>query len=253
MLLQAKAFKAFKLRALDGDIGKANEFYFDDKHWTVRYLVADTGGWLIGRQVLISPYALSPVLEEEQVIPVNLTMKQIENSPSLTSHQPVSRQYELDYYAYYEWPYYGYGTHPWGAGPYIVRDPESQPEAHHPQHAWDPHLHSTHDVTGHHIHAVDGAIGHVTDFVIDEETWSIRYLIVDTNYWWAGKRILISPQWIERISWDEAMVHVTLTREDIKQAPEYLPESLTRDYETELHDHYCKPVYWADELSAKRH
>jgi len=252
MLLQAKDFKALKLRALDGDIGKANEFYFDDKHWTVRYLVADTGGWLVGRQVLISPYALSPADTGEGVLPVNLTMKQIENGPSLTSHQPVSRQFEVDYYAYYEWPYYGNGVHPWGAGPYIVRDPDLQSKVAQSKHTWDPHLHSTHDVAGLHIHALDGSIGHVEDFVIDEETWSIRYLIVDTNNWWAGKRILVSPQWIARISWDESTVHVNLSREDIKQAPEYLPESLTRDYEAELHGHYGKRVYWADELSAKK-
>ena len=94
MLRQAKEFKNFKLRARDGDIGKAREFYFDDHHWTVRYLVADTGGWLSGRQVLISPYALDPVNEAEQVLPVDLTKKQIEECPSLNSDQPVARQYE---------------------------------------------------------------------------------------------------------------------------------------------------------------
>src|ERR1035437_5131560 len=97
MLREAKEFKSFKLRARDGDIGKAREFYFDDRFWTVRYLVADTGRWMTGRQVLLSPYALDPANESQQILPVDLTKKQIENSPALTRHEPVSRQYETQY------------------------------------------------------------------------------------------------------------------------------------------------------------
>ena len=114
MLRQAKEFKNFKLRARDGDIGKAKEFYFDDENWTVRYLVANTGGWLSYRLVLISPYALDPANEAEQVLPVDLTKKQIEESPSLNSDQPVSRQFETRYYSYYGWPNYWSGPHIWG-------------------------------------------------------------------------------------------------------------------------------------------
>ena len=86
---------------------------------------------------------------------------------------------------------------------------------------------------------MDGEIGHVEDFIIDDETWAIRYLIVDTHNWWPGKKVLVSPQWIERVSWGERKVFVNLSREAIKQSPEYTDESLlTRDYEIGLHRHY---------------
>ena len=154
------------------------------------------------RQVLISPYALVAVNKEEQHIVINLTKKQIENSPSLNSDKPVSRQFEEAYYGYYGWPMYWDGPNMWGTYPYIVRDPEKWRESIRAEKAsWDPHLRSTQDVSGHDIQAEDGEIGHVEDFIIDDETWAIRYLIIDTRNWWPGKKVLVSPQWIERVSW----------------------------------------------------
>ena len=93
--------KGYRLDGLDGEIGKVKEFYFDDTYWTIRYLVADSGNWLSDRQVLISPHALFAVNKEEQKIAINLTKKQIEDSPPLDSDKPVSRQYEKTYYMYY--------------------------------------------------------------------------------------------------------------------------------------------------------
>ena len=251
MLRRAKAFKSFKLRARDGDIGKAREFYFDDRYWTVRYLVADTGGWLSGRQVLITPYSLEPAIEVDQVLPVELSKKQIEESPSLASDEPVSRQYETRFYDYYGLPYYGDGPNMWGISSYIVRDPKAVREEARREEAWDPHLRSTSNVTGYHIQSLDGAIGHVEDFIIDDDTWSIRYLVVDTKNWWAGKHVLVSPQWIERVSWAELKVFINLSSEVIKRSPEYRPEPLNRDYETALYRHYDRPGYWTDELPTK--
>ena len=119
---------------------------------------------------------------------------------------------------------------------------------------WDPHLRSTHEVSGYEIHAVDGEIGHVEDFIFDDETWTIRYLIIDTRKWWQGKHVLISPRWIERISLSESKVIVNLSRETIMQAPEYSEESLfTREYETVLHQHYNRRGYWDDEPSDQEH
>jgi len=247
MLRKAKEFKSFKLRTRDGDIGKAKEFYFDDKHWTVRYLVADTGGWLSGRRVLISPYALEPALEGERVLPVDLTQKQIEDSPSLASDKPVSRQFELAYYGHYGYPMYWGGPFSWGTYPFLVRDRKKWKTSGQGEKAWDIHLRSTDAVRGHNIQALDGEIGHVEDFIIDDETWAIRYLIVDTKNWWPGKHVLISPQWIERDSWEESKVIINLPRETIKQSPEYTGDSLlTRDYETGLHRHYQREGYWSE-------
>lgn len=140
MLNKAKALKGFTLDSLDGAIGKINEFYFDDLHWTIRYVVADTGNWLAGRQVLISPYALADVNEEEKSIAINLTKKQIEDSPSLDSDKPVSRHFEEDYYGHYGWPMYWGGPYLWGAYPYIVRDREKWRESTQTEKAWDPHF-----------------------------------------------------------------------------------------------------------------
>jgi len=275
MLRSAKKFKSFTLRARDGDIGKANEFYFDDENWMVRYLVANTGGWLTYRLVLISPYVLSPANEAEQVLPVDLTKKQMEESPSLNSDQPVSRQYETQYYSYYGWPNYWSGPKSWGESGYpghqrggvnwpcgMAIPPLGSSMPHgknaaansasvHREVVGDPHLRSTEHVTGHHIQALDGEIGHVEDFIIDDETWAIRYLVIDTKKWRPGKHILISPQWVERVSWGELKVFVNLSREIIKDSPEYTAKSLvTRDYEIELHKHYHRGRYWADELVA---
>jgi sporulation protein YlmC with PRC-barrel domain len=128
-----------------------------------------------------------------------------------------------------------------------MRDREKGKESTQGEKAWDPHLRSTHDVSGYHIQATDGEIGHVEDFIIDDETWAIRYLIVDTRNWWPGKRILVSPQWIERVSWNESKVFVNLSREAIKASPEYSIESVpTRDYEAGLHLHYDRLGYWID-------
>ena len=248
MLIKAKTLEGFKLNSIDGDIGKVKEFYFDDLHWTIRYLVADTGGWLTGRQVLISPYALGDPDRLARHITVNLTKKQIEDSPSLSSDKPVSQQFELDYHGYYGYPMYSGGLSMWGAYPYIQRNRElwNQPIPEEKQ--GDPNLRSTREVSGYRIQSTDGEIGHVEDFIIDDQTWAIRYLIIDTGNWWLGKKVLVSPRWIDRVSWDESKVFINLPSEIIQQSPEYMQEILLmRDYETRLHQHYNRQGYWVDE------
>ncbi len=258
MLFKTKTLKTYKLDSLDGELGKVKEFYFDDHYWTIRYLVAETGSWLTGRQVLISPCALVAAIKEEEHIAVGLTKKEIEDSPSLDSDKPVSRQFEEAYNGYYGWPSYWQGASPLAfspafgisssAAPEVERQPKPIPS----QEEWDPHLRSTDSVQGHAIQALDGEIGHVEDFIIDDETWTIRYLIVDTRNWWLGKKVLLSPRWIERTSWSESKVLVNLSREAIKHSPEYKEESLlTRDYETALHRHYQHEGYWSEKSPDK--
>jgi hypothetical protein len=254
MLDKAKTLSGYKLDSLDGEIGRVKEFYFDDKHWAIRYLVVDTGNWLTGRQVLISPHALAAVNKEERNISINLTKKQIEDSPPLSSDKPVSKQYEESYYGYYGYPAYWVGPYMWGSYPYIERDLTKSREFAKNKKAWNPHLRSTQHVSGYYIHAEDGEIGHADDFIIDDELWAIRYLVIDTRNWWPGKKVLISPLWIERISWDESKVFVNLSCEAVKQSPTYTEESpLTRDYEIGLHEHYKYQGYWIDKPAAKKH
>ena len=246
MLDKVKTLDGYKLTNHDdGEIGTVKNFYFDDQYWTIRYLVADTGNWLTGRQVLLSPYALVAVIPEERHITINLTKQQIESSPALSSDKPVSQQYEMDYYGYYGYPLYWGGSYAWGAYPYLARDYEPEHELTPEEKGWDPHLRSTHEVSGYHIQATDGEIGHIEDFVIDDETWAIRYLIVDTQNWLPGKKILIAPQWIERMSWSESKVFIKFDREAIQQSPAYTEASLAaQDYEIRLHRHYSRPGYW---------
>jgi hypothetical protein len=185
-----------------------------------------------------------------------LTKKQIEDSPPLKSDEPVSRQFEESYYKYFAVPSY-WETHATRGqyGDMIGTSPDTErlPKSTSGSKTFDPRLRSTHDVSGHHIQAKDGEIGHVEDFIIDDETWMIRYLIVDTLNWWDGKMVLISPRWINRVSWDKAKVFVNLSRTAIKQSPEYIEGSpINREYEAALHQHYNFQGYWVDEPVAKK-
>ena len=248
MLIKAKTLKGYKLDCLDGEIGSVREFYFDDHYWTIRYLVAESGNWLSGRQVLISPYALGKIEKEEREISVDLTKKRIENSPSLSSETPVSRQFEDSYYGYYGWPMYWGGPSNWGPNTLIERDSKKWIGYTQGKDAWDPHLRSTDDVDGHYIHGLDGEIGHVEDFIVDDANWAIRYLVINTRNWWPGKKVLVAPQWIDRVSWAESKVFVGLSRDAIKQSPEYTDQSLVdRDFESRLYGHYNRHGYWVDE------
>ncbi len=233
MLSKARTLTGYSLQSLDGEIGTAKDFYFDDRDWTIRYLVADTGEWLVSRQVLISPHSVAGVHGGQGYIAVQLTKDQIEHSPSLNRDKPVSRQFEQAYFGFYGLPMY------WGFEHGRVKAGQFAPTRKKPG---DPDLRSANDVSGHHVAAVDGDIGHVEDFLIDDQTWEIRYLIVDTRDWLPGKHVLISPKWIERVSWKEKQVVVNLPREAIKQAPEYTDGSvMTQDQETALHRHYNRP------------
>jgi hypothetical protein len=236
--------KGYAIGAKDGDIGAIDDFLFDDELWTVRYLVADTAKWLPGRRVLISPIALGHVEAEEKRLPVSLKKEQVKNSPDLDSRN-ISREHESSYYDYYGWPYYWIGGAVWGPGtvPGNLANENKAPESSQ-QPGDEPHLRSAKEVTGYYIEAEDGDIGHVEDFIIDDDTWEIRYLIVDTKNWWPGKKVLVSPEWIDTVSWSDSRVYVDLTRDAIKSGPEFDPDNLNRDYEARLHKHYDRPGYW---------
>jgi hypothetical protein len=223
MLQNIKELYGNKLAALDGDIGHVKDFYFDDKTWVVRYAVADTGSWLTGRQVLLSPHAFGKLDRDEKTLHVKLTKKQIEKSPSIESHKPVSRQYEIEYYRYYGWPAYWEGGAMWGFGGYPVVLPPSKDEMeaqlqHH--HRDDKHLQSTKAVTGYYIQATDGAIGSVSGFMVDDKSWAVGELAVESGHWYSGKEILISTHKVARISYEESKVFVNLSMADIRRTAE---------------------------------
>jgi hypothetical protein len=223
MLLNLKKIYGHKLAAVDGQLGNINDFYFDDKSWAVRYLVVDTGTWLPGRQVLLAPHALGKFDADRGVVTVHLTCQQVEHSPSIEAHRPVSRQYEENYYSYYGWPNYWQGGGVWGLTEYPVVVPISttQEPVLHAYPKWeDVHLRSSRHVTGYQIEATDGPIGTVSGFLVDDKTWTIRELVVETGHWYAGKEIMIAPSKVTRVSYEEAKVYVQLTQADIRKTEE---------------------------------
>ena len=245
MLARAKEIRGYHLQATDGEIGKVKDFFFDDVSWIVRHVIADTGSWLASRRVLISPHAIQQVDHERRLLHVSLTRQQIEDSPPIEADQPVSTQREMEYYKYFGWPWYG--TDIVGAPLYPVGLPSIPPVTDQLDagERGDPHLRSIHEVNGYHIHAIDEALGHVDDFYLDEDSWTIRYLLLDTKNWGAGKRILLSPRWIERVSWQDREVFVNLSADAIRHAPAIDPSHpVSREFETQLHSHFGQKPYW---------
>src|SRR6185437_1642252 len=265
MLRTMKDLEGYAIRATDGDIGYVKDVYFDDGRWVVRYLIVETGSWLSSRQVLISPFAIGDPDWAGKVLPVLITKEQVKTSPGIDTDKPVSRQYEMQYLGFYGYPYYWGGAGFWGNvlspsmmltnGSYGGRDAEenrAQPnraraglEAGQDEDS-NPHLRSCKVVMGYHIEASDGDIGHVENLLIDEETWAIRYLIVNTSNWWLGHQVLIAPQWIGEVRWPDNTVVIHMTRQAVKDAPPYDPAvPLSRHWEAGLHRHYGHAGYWA--------
>jgi hypothetical protein len=243
-MINVNTFKGYALGSLDGDIGTVSEFYFDDRFWGIRYLVADTGNWLVGRRVLITPHQLRATDVPTRHVAVNLTKDQIEKSPSLDSDKPVSRQFEKDYYGYYMLPVYWGGPYMWGSYPHVERDAVDDRTTEEIEH-WDPNLRSSNEVTGYTLHTENGEIGHIDDFILDEDAWVIRYLVVDTGKWWPGKKILIAPAWITGINQLDSSVTVSLTTEAIKESPVYTEDApIDRVYEQALYRYYKRSEYW---------
>ncbi|MEP6669292.1 MAG: PRC-barrel domain-containing protein [Chthoniobacter sp.] len=258
MIRKFKHLIGCALAAKDGEIGKLREMLFDDHSWSIRYLVVDAGSWLLGRDVLIAPTALGEIDEQASRIVAHLDKEQVRNSPPIESEKPVSRQYEERYYRHYAWaPYWVVpGT---GAGmammpPLTVDEPEVsenlQPKVP-PEDKGDPCLRSSGEVARYSIHAQDGELGHIEDFLFDDADWRIRYLVVDTRKWFPGKHVLVAPNWIQEISFETGKVFVNLPRSTIKAAPEYDDGApISRAYEQRLVDHYGYKSYW-DAVASK--
>jgi sporulation protein YlmC with PRC-barrel domain len=267
MLRSMKDLQGYAIHASDGDIGHVEDFYFDDDTWAIRYFVVDTTGWLTARNnVLISPIAIGQPDLIKKVLPVSITKQQVQDSPSIDTQKPVARQHEIEYFRYFDYPLYWDGAGLWGAGPFpammtpgydgfvaashterMSREAayaQADAAAHRDD---DTHLRSCKAVMDYHIMATDGDIGHVQSLLVDEETWAIRYLVVNTSNWWLGNQVLIAPQWIKDVSWLSATVSVDLTRQMVKDAPPYDGTTqLDRQEETSIYEHYGHPPYWVD-------
>ena len=263
MLRSMKDLENYAIGAPDGEVGHVRDFYFDDDAWVIRYLVVETGSWLASRRVLISPISIHHPDWAGKVLPVSISKAQVKNSPGIDTDKPVSRQHEMEYMGYYGYPYYWGGDGMWGAGlyPYALspgaaasglssdalgRDDEAAARAERARHRNDdPHLRSCHAIEHYLIHATDGEIGHVEGLIVDEETWAIRYLVINTSNWWMGHKVLVAPQWIEQVSWAERQVAVNMSRHAIQAAPAWdaaIPPD--RAQEIDIYKHYDRSGYW---------
>ena len=263
MLRNTKDLENYAIHATDGEIGHVKDFYFDDDAWVVRYLVVDAGSWFSSRKVLISPISVDAPNWPDKTLSVSITKEQVKNSPNIDTDQPVSRQNEEQTMGYYGYANYWGGAGMWGGGmyPYAMvpgyagygvdrvereREMEAYLRAERARHRNDdPHLRSCNAVIHYHLHAKDGEIGHVAGYLVDEQTWAIRYLIVDTSNWWMGHKVLIAPEWITAVHLSDKTVSVDLSRESVKAAPVYDPETLwSRQSDLDLYGHYGRAGYW---------
>lgn len=255
MLIVGSVLKGYAIEASDGRIGTVETFLFDDTTWKIRWLVIDTGSWLIGRKVLVHPSAVGAPDHERQQLPVNLTKTQVEASPDIEQDQPVTMQMEHHLYDYYDWDPY-WGPDYYGAGmPGIGTGGLGLPNFGHAttmqadtlqrgSDDGDPHLRSMTAVRGYYIQAIDGAIGHVENFLVDDVSWAIRYLIVDTRNWWPGAHVLISPYAVQSINWSDNQIRLNVSRGTVKASPPWDPlDIVEQGYERRLHEHYGWPGY----------
>jgi hypothetical protein len=272
MIRTLNELQDYAIGATDGEVGHVKDFFFDDRAWVIRFLVVETGSWLSSRKVLISPFSIGKADWDNKRLPVQISREQVKNSPDVDTERPVTRQHEILNLDYYRYPYYWGGDSLWGDGLYypIMASPaalgydplgndlevqrangRAQAMSHQND---DPHLRSCKAVTGYHIHASDGDIGHIQGLLVDEDTWAIRYMVVNTSNWWVGQQVLVAPQWISEISWTDESVRVDLTRESVRNAPVFdTSTELNRHWESSFYSHYGRPGYWENEPAAARH
>ena len=237
MLQSLKELIGEKLNALDGEIGHVKDFYFDDQTWAVRYVVAETGTWLTSRQVLLSPLAFGTLYQDGRDMLVNITKKQIEDSPAIETHKPVSRQYEEEYHRYYGWPYYWEGDGLWGGmrgfpilevPPKFAANEPSAAAGSKPKRA-DAHLRSALAVKGYHLQATDGITGHVCNFLMDDKSWAIQQLVIKTGHRFTGKEVQIPVNKVTQISYDSSKVFMNLTTDAVERSLAYVLVTAPRE------------------------
>jgi sporulation protein YlmC with PRC-barrel domain len=262
MLRRLEEILGYELVASDGIVGTLHDVFLDDETWTVRYFAVDTGLWL-GRLVLVSPISIDAPDWQARRIPLRVTRDEIERSPDLLSRARFTREEEREFAAYYGYPQYWGGVRLWGWADRPGTLASAPPSGYIPPAALDPgvanvdalstSIYSSRDIRGYHIHALDGEIGHVDDFIIDEDTWSVRYLQLDTSNWIGGKTVLLSARWIQRIDPADGTIHVEVTKERIENSPEFDPDQpIDRAFEERLHQHYGLPAYWDRERARTR-
>jgi uncharacterized protein YrrD len=260
MLRSMRDLENYSIRATDGDIGCIKDFYFDDSAWVIRYLIVDTHGWIHNRKVLISPLSMGRPDWGGKILPVKITKEQVRDSPDIHTDKSVSRQHEMRYLGYYGYSYYWGRAGLWGesAYPHAMLNEGDDARSDDLDGGWgeqalsgsgrhkhdDAPLRSCKEVIGYHLHAADGDIGHVYDLLIDERTWVIRYIVVNTSNWFGGHQVLIVPHQIGDVSSTQRIVSADLTRQRVKDAPPYdAGEAFCLQEEESIWRHYGRNGY----------
>ncbi|HTL48967.1 MAG TPA: PRC-barrel domain-containing protein [Verrucomicrobiae bacterium] len=258
MIRDLKGLLGSRVFAVDGEVGKVEDFYFDAEKWTLRYFVVQTGDWLLGRRVLVSAAAFSKPRPRTGIVSVNFTKETIANSPEVGC-APLARWQEKELHDYYGWdPYWEeaemdiipplgneFNAALGAISPFLHEDGRDEIAA----------LHSIRNLRGARIEALDGPIGHLDTFMVDDHGWVIRYAAIDTHAWLQGKKVVLACQWITDVQsgGGTGKVLVHLTREKIEQGPEYRVDiDLDRAYEEQLCAHYDQERYWVPEWDEQR-
>ncbi|WP_162632618.1 PRC-barrel domain-containing protein [Paraliobacillus zengyii] len=237
--------KHFNIRATDDVLGKIKDIYFDDKFWTVRYLVADTGKWLPSEKVLLSPLSVNKVDSENATVDVLASKEKVRNAPNKKADEPISKQDEIDLTGYYGWPNYWSQIGPWGgfSTPAALAVADKQREIQEKAKADQKESHQLRSVneikgelTGYKVEGIGGKIGHVSDVIIDEENWKITYLVIETSKFLAANFILIATDWISDIHWYDKKIYVEVDNEKVKNVTDFdIHAPLTKEYEEKLY------------------
>jgi hypothetical protein len=239
------SFSDFNLMAGEFLIGKVHEFLFDDNVWAVRYIAADTNPWAPGKKILISPLAMDEPDSGMLSFPVSLEKAKVQKAPSVGIDETVSRLHQIQLYKFFGWlpywveaDYHNESSRPLEVASGLSADAEMEA---------DIHLFSTLEIVDYTIHAIDGETALVKDFIIDMEDWVIYYLVAEIGEPGDRRRVLISTDWVSRISRDEERVYADLSVAMIEGSPEYDQSvPVDRDYEFKLYDYYGRPMYWGE-------
>ncbi len=242
MLRNLNTLFGYSIRALDGDIGTIESFFFDDATWIVRYAIVETGDWLQRRRVLLAASLLDVPDELSQEIPMGqLTREYVRHSPDIDLAQPVSRQQQVELHTYYDWPQYWIDSEEQESKGLLSSVPEiaeDNPPASKEEDIGDPHLRNLREIERYMVQGLDGEIGEVESLTADTESWIIQQLVVNGDDIKPGKKILIPTSLVQQIEWAESRIFVDILRDTIKENPEFDTASpITHDHENFLEEH----------------
>jgi len=247
----------YEIQATDGKIGKVKDLYFDEEEWETRYLVIDTGPWILGKEVLLIPDALGQPNWVGESIPVKLTQKQVKESPDVSTVLPIARKHQIALHTYYNWrPYWSpvtpITTSTMATATTIAQNDtrlqDEKKEAIERLFQHDSSLRSAKEVIGYTTNGQDGELGKIDDIILDIESWKLVYFVLDTSSWLVeGKKTLIAIPWINSISYHDQEVQLDLNQTIIEDSPPYDPETpINRSYEEVLYDYHGRPYVWVE-------